>query len=266
MNSRLTEKYKALCAIIAEKGDVALAFSGGVDSTFLLKAMMTATSGKAIALLAATPLQPENEIEEAIHTAATIGATVQVRKLDPLSWPDFVKNPPNRCYLCKKAIYSEFKLFLKSFPNTTLIDGTNIDDLQEDRPGHRAIRELDVATPLVEAHLGKDEIRSLSKALQLPTWNKPSASCLATRIPTGQSITGKKLAIIACCESYLHSLGATGCRVRHASDDQVNIELISHDFKLLMDQQIRLQIHNFFKSRGFVKVFLDLSERKGNLV
>ncbi|MDH3360721.1 MAG: ATP-dependent sacrificial sulfur transferase LarE [Desulfobulbaceae bacterium] len=261
MNSLLADKYEALCAIIAKKGKVALAFSGGVDSTLLLKASMEATGGKVIALLAVTPLQPESETSDAINTANIIGASLQIRNLDPLTWPDFVKNPPDRCYLCKKAIYTDFKQYLFHQPDTILMDGTNLDDLQEDRPGRRAINELEVATPLVEAQLGKDEIRALSKALQLATWNKPSASCLATRIATGESINSDKLFIIARCERYLHDLGVKNCRVRLVRENHAFIELMSCDFNKLLGQEIRKQVQVFFKSMGFLKVFLDLSER-----
>lgn len=258
-------KYKALCADIAEKERVAVAFSGGVDSTLLLKAATEATAGKVVALLAATPLQPETEIREAIDTAAAIGADLQIRNLDPLLWPEFVENPPDRCYHCKKAIYSDFKQFLSDQPGTILLDGTNIDDLQEDRPGHRAIRELSVATPLVDAQLDKSEIRAISRTLQLATWNKPTASCLATRIVSGLSIDPKKLAVVAHCEAHLHNLGVQDCRVRLREDDKVVIELIAKDFNLLNEQEIRTTTLFFFKSMGIQKVFLDLSERKGKL-
>ena len=265
MDAKLADKYDALCASIAGKGRVAVAFSGGVDSTLLLKAATDATKGKVIALLAATPLQPEAETREAVNTAAAIGASLQVRNINPLLWPEFVKNPPDRCYHCKKAIYSDFKQFLNDQPDTVLMDGTNIDDLQEDRPGHRAINELGVATPLVEAQLDKTEIRTISRTLQLATWDKPTASCLATRIASGLAIDKKKLAVVARCEAHLHDLGAHDCRVRIRLDNTAVIELISNDFKLLNEQEIRTKVRFFFKSMGLQKVFLDLSERKGKL-
>ncbi|MDH3392522.1 MAG: ATP-dependent sacrificial sulfur transferase LarE [Desulfobulbaceae bacterium] len=265
LDSKLAGKYDALCADIAEKAQVAVAFSGGVDSTLLLKAAMDATGGKAIALLAATPLQPESETRAAINTATALGAELHVRELDPLLLPEFVENPPDRCYHCKKAIYSDFTQYISRQPDTTLLDGTNIDDLQEERPGRRAISELAVATPLVEANLDKHEIRTISKTLQLATWNKPSASCLATRITTGQYIDKNKLALIASCEAHLHDLGVQDCRVRLGIEDNALIELISHDFNLLSSQEIRTKALLFFKSMGIRKVFLDLSERKSNV-
>lgn len=265
MNAQLTEKYKNLCAIIADKGRVALAFSGGVDSTLLLKAMTTVAPDRSVALLAATPLQPQTETQSAIDTAREIGAQLVVRHLNPLDWPEFVANPPDRCYHCKKAIYSNFKQHLVDQSDTVLMDGTNTDDLQEDRPGRRAIHELKIATPLVEAGLSKCEIRALSRSLQLPTWNKPSASCLATRIATGLYIDNDKLGVVARCEAHLHELGAQGCRVRLMGNKHAIIEFLPNDFGMLSDQETRKQINLFFKSMGFLKVFLDLSERKGIL-
>ncbi len=266
MNADLADKYADLCAIIKEKGKVALAFSGGVDSTLLLKAAMEATAGQVIALLAATPLQPEKETREAINTATAMGATLKVCNLDPLTWPEFVDNPPDRCYHCKRAIYSDFKQFFDDQPEMVLMDGTNLDDLQEDRPGHRAIRELGIATPLIEAQLGKREIRSISRVLQLATWDKPSASCLATRIATGLSINQETLAVVARCEAHLHRLGVQDCRVRYNHENNAIIELIDSDFNILRDQETQRETHFFFKSMGFQKVFLDLSERQGKVL
>lgn len=265
MDPRLAVKYDALCAIIASKGKVAVAYSGGVDSTLLLKAASDISKTKVTTLLASSPLQPESEIMAAIDNAAAIGADLHVRHLDPLEWPEFVANPKNRCYHCKKNIYSDFKQYLNKQPDTVLIDGTNLDDLQQDRPGHQAVRELGVATPLVDAKLGKTEIRMLSRSLNLATWNKPSASCLATRIAHGLKIDRNKLAVIARCESYLHDQGVLDCRVRHTVDNNAIIELIGNYFKTLSDQKTRNDLIFFFKAAGFGKVFLDLSERKGNL-
>lgn len=265
LESRLAGKYDALCANIAAQGRVAVAFSGGVDSTLLLKAALDATAGKVTALLAATPLQPEKETREAIATAETLGAHLQIRNIDPLLRQEFINNPPDRCYHCKKTIYSDFKQYLSRHPTTVLLDGTNIDDLQEERPGHRAISELAVATPLVEADLNKSEIRAISRSLQLSTWNKPTASCLATRITTGQSINREKLTVVARCEAHLHDLGIIDCRVRLITAGDAVIELIPNDFKLLTEQEVRTQISFFYKSMGIRKVFLDLSERKGIL-
>lgn len=264
LDESLLQKYVHLQEIIREAGHVAVAFSGGVDSSLLLKTALDVLGDKVVAFQARSPLQTQDETDKAMDFAGMIGAQLKVFDIDPFSWSKFTANPPDRCYHCKKKIYTLFKAELPE-ETTQLMDGTNTDDLLDDRPGLKAICELGVKTPLVAANLGKTEIRFLSKHLNLRTWDQPSSSCLATRIPSGRMISRKDLECVAQCERFLHSLNFLGCRVR-LEGDSVKIELAQGDTERFTSRPISAKIKLFFDDLGFNDFFLDPSERTGNVI
>ncbi|MCK4838339.1 MAG: ATP-dependent sacrificial sulfur transferase LarE [Desulfobulbaceae bacterium] len=257
----LLGKYEVLQDIVARTPG-AVAFSGGADSSLLLKAAVDVFGDQALAFFADSILQSEADRVNAVDTAEQLGATLQVVDISPLQWQEFAVNPPDRCYLCKKKVYLLFKGLLPK-KDMVLFDGSNLDDLQQDRPGRRAIVELGVLTPLVEAGLGKADIRRLGKYLDLPTWDRESASCLATRIPSGTRITAENLHLIACYEKVLLDLGFAGCRVRLGTDDSqsVNFEVKEIDLTLICQPEIREKLNSEFKKIGVGELWLSLRGR-----
>lgn len=195
----------------------ALAFSGGVDSAYLLYAAMRYGSDIGVYFVKSA-FQPQFELEDAQRLAKELGAHLQVIRLDVLADADVVANPANRCYYCKKRIFSAIAQAAKQDGYSVIMDGTNASDDAGDRPGMRALQELSVHSPLRECGLTKDEIRQLSKEAGLFTWNKPAYACLATRIPTGCAITREALEKTEKAEAYLASLGFTDFRIRMMGD------------------------------------------------
>lgn len=263
ISSRLQNRYDLLRDTLKSLGAVAVAFSGGVDSTFLLHAAHNALPGRVKAFFADSQVQPAGERESTVILAQEIGVPLQVLEFDLLADPEFIANPPDRCYLCKSRIFTAI-LESSRQQGMVLADGTNIDDLRQTRPGMRACRELGVKSPLLEAGLSKQDIRLLSRELGLPTWDKPSASCLATRIAAGDKITADNLALVARGEDYLHSLGLMGCRLR-LKGDKATIELAAGDLGRVSERGQLPEIAEFLHSLGLKKVLLDLSEREGIL-
>ena len=260
IDALLVSKYERLQQVIGDLAPVAVAFSGGADSSLLLGAAVTATGKPVAALFADSALLKSEERSSAQETALALGGRFQVQALDPLSWPEFVANPPDRCYHCKKKIYS---LFLATLPaGHCLLDGAHTDDLGEDRPGLRAARELGVRSPLIAAGLGKQEVRLLSRRLELPTWNRLSSSCLATRIPAGSEITADRLLLVNSCEDQLSRAGFLGCRVR-LSGLSVRIELCETDLARFVGSKAMAETRDYMCSLGVEKVFLDLNGRPG---
>ncbi len=204
MSVALADKRKKLEAIISRESRAAVACSGGVDSTLLLQVTHNVLGHEnTIAVFAETPLLPPGEVEAAREVINFVGSRLLTVSLNPLVWPEFTENPQDRCYLCKKKIYQTFLEKMGELHFSILMDGTNLDDLSDFRPGLKALHELNVKTPLADAGLTKDEIRQLSKDLNLPNWNKHSSSCLATRVVTGQEINEEKLELIKKCENFL---------------------------------------------------------------
>jgi uncharacterized protein len=262
LTETLQSKLEMLRQSVRDGGRGAVAVSGGVDSTLLLKVACDELGRDSIlALFAHSVLQPAGEREHLTKLTDAIGCRLEIIAADPLDWPEFVENPPDRCYRCKKKIYSLFKEKLSQFNISQLMDGTNVDDLSDTRPGLRALAELEVKTPLADAGLHKQEIRQLSRHLGLPNWNRPSASCLATRIPAGRAITQVLLERVSRCEELLHSLGFFGCRARLAGDD-VHIELAAGDTTRFVDASVRASVVNRLSPLGVNRVLLDLSERR----
>ncbi len=264
----LQKKAERLQSHLRSYGQVALAFSGGVDSSLLLGCALDALgAGNILVLNARSCLQKPHERERVDSWFVRHGRGDGVRQvfvdLRPLSWPEFVRNPENRCYLCKSRLY---RLFLDEAGRrgiTRLIDGTNADDMQSQRPGLRAIREFGVGTPLAAAGLSKEDVRSLSRARGLDTWDQPSSSCLATRIPHGLEVTADRVSLIAALEQDLERQGFAGCRVRLDRHDAatVRVQLRHCDLERFGRRVQQDNITRFFHDSGMKNVYLDLRGR-----
>lgn len=214
---------------------VALAFSGGVDSAYLLYAAIDA-GADVKAYYAKSDFQPEFELEDARRLAEELGADMEVKHLDILADPAIVSNPKDRCYYCKTHIMRSIKELALKDGYDLVIDGTNASDDLGDRPGVKALRELGIRSPLLEAGLTKDEIRRLSKEAGLFTWNKPAYACLATRILTGEELTLKKLRSVEACEAFMMDMGFRDFRVRVRGKDAL-IQIKEEDYKLYKDNE-----------------------------
>ena len=259
----LTDKKKNLEEIIGRESQVAVACSGGVDSTLLLKVTHGVLGHEnTIAVFADTPLLPPGESESVREVVGLIGSRLLTFSFNPLSWPEFTANPLERCYLCKKKIYQIFQEKLAEINFNVLMDGTNLEDLSDFRPGLKALDELKIKTPLANAGLTKKEIRQFSRKLDLPNWNKHSSSCLATRIATDQKISLEKIDLIRRSENILQDFGFMGCRVR-ISNDSVIIELLEEDIEPFVQKATRQSVMEKFNDFGLEKVFLSMEGRKG---
>lgn len=261
----LTDKKKNLEEIIGRESRVAVACSGGVDSTLLLKVTHGVLGHEnTIAVFADTPLLPPGESESVREVAGLIGSRLLTVSLNPLSWPEFTANPLEKCYLCKKKIYQIFQEKLAEINFNVLMDGTNLEDLSDFRPGLKALDELKIKTPLANAGLTKKEIRQLSKELNLPNWDKHSSSCLATRIATDQQISLEKIDFIRRSENVLQDFDFMGCRVRISNDSAI-IELLEDDIERFVQEATRQSVMKKFNYFGIKKVFLCMTGRKGIL-
>lgn len=264
----LKEKAERLSAILLDYQRVAIAFSGGADSSLLLKCCLdTLGAGNVVALFGKSDLLKPEEIARAegwpdAHGYPK-GVEVEIVPLNPLSWKEFINNREDRCYFCKLRIYTLFKGRMAQLGFANLLDGTNIDDLKSKRAGLRAIHELGVRMPLVEAGFSKADVRAYSRRLGLFTWDRPSSSCLATRIPYGIVITEQRLRRIERWENGLEKLGFLGCRVRmdEGCNDAVTVEIRESDFELLLHAGMRSALQRFFGKNGIKKVYLDLHGR-----
>lgn len=253
----LHQKYQQLKENLRSLGSVAIAFSGGVDSAFLIAAAKEALGEHAVAVTAVSRSFPKFERKEAETLCQALGVRQIICLTDELELEDFRSNPPDRCYICKKHIFSQLLAVAQKNGLSAVCEGSNMDDLGDYRPGMRAIRELGVKSPLKDAGLYKEEIRLLSKELGLPTWNKPSYACLASRFVYGETITAEKLSMVEQAEEYLMGLGFRQMRVRvHGS--LARIELMPNDFVRMLDDTLRIAVYDQLKALGFSYVSLDL--------
>jgi len=258
-------KFQRLNAMLSECDGLLVAFSAGVDSTCLLKAAHLALSDRAIALTANSPSIPAGEIEIAKQFADTLGCRHIVLDSNELDNPSYAQNPANRCFFCKDELYRICRAAADKLGIAIIVDGTNLDDLQDHRPGLKAAEQWGVRHPLVEAEMTKEDIRRYSRALDLPTWDKPSSPCLSSRFPYGTAIDLQRLKLIGGCELFMKELGFREFRVRYHGE-LARIEVAQSEFERLLEKSTRDAIVERFKQLGFRFVSLDLQGfRSGSL-
>lgn len=257
------EKLKKLEGILKRMGSVLVAYSGGVDSSLLLKVSKDTLKNKVLAVTAVSPTYPQEELDFAKRMSSSLGIRHRIIKTHELKNKRFVENSLNRCYFCKKELFSQLKKIAKNNKLNFVIDATNFSDRKDFRPGNLAKQQLGVRSPLEEARITKDDIRKLSKRLRLCTWDKPSLACLASRIPYGRKITKDILNRINHAEGFIRSMGFAQVRLRHY-DGLARIEVIKEDIPRIIKMQ-RL-IVNRLKKLGYNYVTIDLEGyRTGSL-
>ncbi len=263
----LEQKTARLQALLHEYARVAVAFSGGVDSSFLLKSALSVLGAGNVLVFHSksclVSLPERQQVASWTTRHGFPGVDFLTIELQPLLWKEFIENGEQRCYFCKLRMYKEFLAVMHRYDLQVLLDGTNIDDLKDRRPGLSAIHELGVKTPLVDAGFAKNDIRACSRSLGLDTWDIPSASCLATRIPHGVEITQDRLDKIALYEEGMVTLGFTGCRIRlhPLRDDAVFLEVLHSDFDRFALPGMRQAIVRFFYRLDITEIFLNLQGR-----
>ena len=261
----LNDKFTRLKEDLKQMERVIVAYSGGVDSTFLLKASSIAGMKQILAVTALSETLPHEELSIARGITSALNIEHRIITTEELKNKNFSDNPPNRCYYCKKELFSKLSDIAAKENFSFILDGTNTDDTRDHRPGRRAAKEMGVHSPLLNAGLSKKEIREISRTLGLPTWNKPAAPCLSSRFPYGQKITAEGLERVNRAENFLKRLGLTDIRVRDHSGT-ARIEVIQEEFAILMEKNNREEIITLLKSLGYKYITLDLQGfRSGSL-
>jgi uncharacterized protein len=258
MDKLIREKLDHLKEIFRSMGRVLVAYSGGVDSTLLLKvAIDTLGERNVLAVTALSPLYPDRELAGAKRLTQEMGVQHLLIKSNELEIEGFSKNPPNRCYYCKKELFRELKNLAQKKEIPYIIEGSTLDDEKDHRPGRRAIQELGIRSPLKEAMFTKAEVRELSDALGLTTWNKPSFACLASRFPYGEEITVDKLKMVDEAENFLFRLGFKQVRVRHHGN-LARVEIYPEEIERLMDRSLKEKVVSHLKKIGYHYITVDL--------
>jgi uncharacterized protein len=262
----LEQKARKIKSLILEMDSALVAFSGGVDSTLVLALAHDVLGEKALAVTAQSASMPDREMKACHQLAKEIGVKHLVVKTEEMSNPNYRANPANRCYHCKTELYSSLKKVAQQENILNILNGTNTDDLGDYRPGLDSAREQGVRSPLVEAEFNKQEVRELSRKMELSVWDKPAMACLSSRIPYGQPVTPEKLAMIEQADDLLLSLGFTQVRVRHLGT-LARIELDKNEIpRYQNDKSVQKAVEEKLKALGFNNVVLDPEGyRMGNL-
>ena len=253
----LQHKYVTLQKIFQDLGSVVVAFSGGVDSTVVLKVAVDVLGASAKAVIATSPTLPASELEDAHRLCADMGVQLQVVETDQLKIEAFVRNDATRCFHCKTDLYQLLSRIQQVAGSQAIVDGTNVDDMGEDRPGIQAGKRLGVRSPLLEASCDKADIRHLAQALGLANWNKPAAACLSSRITRGIPITKTALSRVEQAEAYVLSEGLTQVRVR-LHGETARIEVGPSEIAMLTEEARRTRVLKALKEVGFQTVTVDL--------
>jgi pyridinium-3,5-biscarboxylic acid mononucleotide sulfurtransferase len=258
LSQELENKYRTLRDILNGMGSLAIGFSGGVDSTLLVKVAHDTIGRNVIAVIGRSETYPTKEFEEACALAEEIGARYEIVDTEETDVLKFRENPPNRCYFCKTELFGKVQEIAKREKISWIADGSNLDDRGDFRPGMAANREQSVRSPLLEAGMTKGDIRQLSKHLQLRTWDKQSFACLSSRFPYGQSIDRAKLSKIDRAENVLRENGFRFFRARHHDDRTVRIEVSPDEIRRFADDGFRASVVEALKELGFTYITLDL--------
>jgi uncharacterized protein len=264
--SKETNKgLKGLSNILSSMESVLIAYSGGVDSTFLLKVALDVLGDKVLAVTSDSPTITRKELSYARNTAKELGANHIVLKTDEMDCKDFIKNNSQRCFWCKSELFTKLNDLAKKHGYNYVVDGSNYSDTSDFRPGLKAARKLGVRSPLIEACVTKEDIRNLLKTWGLPIWNKPATACLSSRVPYGQSISVSLLNRIEKSEDILHESGFKQVRVRD-HNDIARIEISAEDFSKLLDPNVKDHISRSLKELGYKYIAVDLDGyRTGSL-
>ncbi len=265
IDQELLNKRVDLVDILSKMDRVIIAYSGGVDSAFLAAVANEVLGNNALSVTAVSPSLAPSELEEAQSLAQDLGLNYRTINTNEIEREDYSANNPDRCFFCKDELYSHLIKFCGEENYSFVVNGTNVDDLGDYRPGLDAATQYGVRSPLVEANLEKKDIRVLSREMGLPTWDKPAQACLSSRIPYGTMVTVEALTTIAKAEKYLREKGFKQLRVRH-HENIARIEISADDFDVITSEPLRTEVPSYFKSLGYSYVTLDLEGfRSGSL-